>query len=321
MQSPSDTSSATARYLKRNITPCLWFDTHVEEAVRFYTSLFPRSSIGEITRFGKEGFEIHGRPEGSIMTVSFEISGYGCVALNGGPGINFTPAISLFVACGSEAEVDALWKQLVDGGMVIMELGVYEWSDKYGWLNDRYGLSWQIFLGDPDDVGQTISPSLFFVGEQAGKAEEAIHFYTTLFRDSSVTGILRYGADEAQGKESMVKHAQFTLSGEVFMAMDSPIEHDFTFSEAFSFIIECASEAEIDHFWRKLADGGQEGPCGWIKDKFGVSWQVVPSVLYDMLRSRNEDSVARVTRAMLQMQKLDIRALTDAFESDVQRNT
>ena len=118
------------------IIPCLWFDNQAEEAVRFYTSIFPKSRIGNITRYGREGFEIHGRPEGSVMTVEFELDGQSFTALNGGPIFRFNEAISLQVDCETQAEVDHFWGKLSEGGD--------ETAQQCGWLKDRYGLSWQI---------------------------------------------------------------------------------------------------------------------------------------------------------------------------------
>jgi predicted 3-demethylubiquinone-9 3-methyltransferase (glyoxalase superfamily) len=133
----------------RKITPCLWFDDQAEDAARFYVSIFENSGIGTVTRYGKEGFEVHGRPEGSVLTVSFRLEGQDFTALNGGPQFKFTEAISLVVRCKTQAEVDRYWDKLRDGGD--------EKAQQCGWLKDRYGLSWQIvpealfdMIADPD---------------------------------------------------------------------------------------------------------------------------------------------------------------------------
>jgi predicted 3-demethylubiquinone-9 3-methyltransferase (glyoxalase superfamily) len=181
----------------QEIAPCLWFDDQAEEAARFYLSIFTDSKIESIARYTKAGFEIHGRPDGSVMTVDFHLAGQNFTALNGGPLFKFTPAISFFVVCESEAEVDALWKALAHRGEVLMDLAKYDWSEKYGWLNDRYGLSWQIALGKFADAGQKITPSLMFVGAQNGRAEEALKYYASIFEGSGIDGILRYGPGEA----------------------------------------------------------------------------------------------------------------------------
>jgi predicted 3-demethylubiquinone-9 3-methyltransferase (glyoxalase superfamily) len=156
----------------KGLMPCLWFDTQAEAAANHYVSIFPKSKLGKITRYGKEGKEIHGKPAGSVLTVEFEIEGVKFIALNGGP--------------------------------------------------------------------------------------------------------------------------------------------QFKFDEAVSFQVLCETQADIDYFWSKLAQGGEEGPCGWLKDKFGLSWQVVPAVLPEMLQDPNAGRADRAMKAMLQMRKLDIAALQRA---------
>lgn len=120
----------------QRISPCLWFDSNAEEAARFYTSIFKNSKIGKITRYGKEGFEIHGKSAGSVLTVEFEIDGQTFTALNGGPLFRFNEAISFVVSCETQEEVDGYWEKLSAGGD--------EKAQQCGWLKDKYGLSWQI---------------------------------------------------------------------------------------------------------------------------------------------------------------------------------
>lgn len=295
------------------ITPNLWFDDQAEEAARFYTSLFKDSKVGEVTRYDAAAAGAAGRPEGSAMIVTFQLAGQELVGLNGGPHFTFTPAISFFVTLESEADVDALWEQLAAGGATLMPLQAYPWSDKFGWLNDRYGLSWQISLGERDEVGQTIVPSLLFVGEQHGRAEEAINFYTTVFNNADITGIRRYGVEDDE-PAGTVQHAQFSLEGQTFMAMDSALAHDFTFNEALSFIVNCESQEEVDYFWDKLSAHPEAEQCGWLKDQFGVSWQIVPTVLSKLMQASDPHKAQQVTRAMLQMKKIDISALEQAYE-------
>lgn len=296
----------------QKIVPWLWFDGQAEEAAHFYTALFPNSRIGGLLHHSDEGQDITGQTPGSVMTVDFQLAGYRFMGLNGGPMFAFTPAISFYVVCETEAELDALWAGLVAGGNVLMALAPYDWSAKYGWLQDKYGLTWQLSLGKLADVGQKITPFLMYVGPVFGRAEEAIQLYTALFQDSTIDGIRHTpGAGTAA---PTVQHAQFSLGREKFMALDSGLEHGFTFTEALSLEIACDTQAEVDYFWGKLtADGGEEGPCGWLKDKFGVSWQVVPRVLYELLNDPDKVRVQRVTAAVFQMQKLDIATLQRAY--------
>jgi len=243
------------------------------------------------------------------MTVEFQLAGQKFIALNGGPEYHFTPAISFFVSCDTGAEIDTLWEHLSEGGEVLMPLDRYPFSEKFGWLNDKYGVSWQLIL---DGSPQKITPFLMFVGEQNGKAEEAIEFYRSLFDNSSLIDVERY--DENQpGTEGTVSHASFSLAGQQFMAMDSSLEHAFTFTEAISFFVDCETQAEVDALWEKFTSGGEEGPCGWLKDRFGVSWQIIPKALMEMLSDEDSEKAERVTQAMLQMKKIDVAGLRKAY--------
>lgn len=173
-EGPADAERDPMQMTAQMITPCLWFDTQAEEAAKFYASVFKNSKIGRISRYGKEGYEIHGKEPGSVMTAEFEIAGQRFVALNGGP--------------------------------------------------------------------------------------------------------------------------------------------HFKFNEAISFQVHCETQEEIDYFWSKLTEGGQEGPCGWLKDRYGVSWQVVPTVLSEMLRDPDPAKSQRVTKAFLRMKKFDVEELARAYK-------
>lgn len=282
------------------ITPFLWFDNQAEEAARYYASVFGNSLPGPITRNGD-----------AVLVVRFSLDGQTFDALNGGPQFRFNPSVSFFVMCETGAETDAVWQKLADGGMVMMALQSYPWSEKYGWVQDRFGLSWQVSQGKLSDVGQKFTPTLLFTGSQRGRGEEAVHFYTSLFPDASLDGLSHYKAGGA-GPEGSLEHAQFRLFGQTFMAMDNPMaEPQFSFNEAVSFVVHCADQQEVDFFWEKLtADGGEESMCGWLKDKFGVSWQIVPDVLPRLLSDPDPAVARRAMSAMMQMRKIEIDKLT-----------
>lgn len=300
----------------QKIIPCLWFEGNAEEAVNFYTSLFKKSKSGTIKLYDDASSVPSGLPVGSVLTISFKIYGYEFLALNGGPIFKKNPSISFFTIFENEKELDQVWQKLADGGTVLMALQKYDWSDRYGWVQDRFGVSWQLSLGRKEDVGQYITPSLLFVGRQKGRAEEAVNFYTSLFDDSDITGILKYEKGEGE-PENFVKHAQFTLNDEVLMAMDSSLDHPFNFSEGISLIVNCKDQKETDYFWDKFtADGGEESVCGWLKDKFGVSWQIIPKALTEMINDKDPEKSKRVMQAMLQMKKIDVKKLEEAYTGE-----
>ena len=147
------------------------------------------------------------------------------------------------------------------------------------------------------------------------EAEEAARFYVSIFENSRMGGISHYGEEgyEIHGRKAgTVMTAEFEIAGQNFVALNGGPH--FKFSEAISFQVMCDTQEEIDYFWSRLSQGGQEGPCGWLKDKFGLSWQVVPVALIDMLKNPNTNKSQRVTRAFLQMKKFDIAALKRAFD-------
>jgi predicted 3-demethylubiquinone-9 3-methyltransferase (glyoxalase superfamily) len=290
----------------RKIAPCLWFDNRAEEAARFYTSLFENSKIVQTVMYGDHGPQ----QKGTVMTVAFTLQGQDFTALNGGPAFPITPAISFYVSCKTEKEVDILWKKMPEGGNVLMELQEYPFSKKFGWVADRFGVSWQLSLSGSSTA---IAPFFMFTGKQHGKAEEAMSFYASLFESSRIDHIERYGAGQ-QEPEGTVKHASFTLAGQDFMAIDSNAPHPFTFTPGISLFVSCQTQEEIDRLWDKLAKGGEEVQCGWITDKYGVSWQIVPANLGDLLGDGTSPRADRVMKKLLTMIKLDMKELQRAAE-------
>lgn len=288
----------------QKITPFLWFDNNAEEAMNFYASVFENSKVQSLMRAGGEN--------AAVMGGTVQLAGQLFNTLNGGPMFKFTPATSFFVQCETEEEIDGMWAKFSDGGVALMELAKYPFSDKFGWVQDKFGLSWQLSLTVGSAPTQKISPFLMYVGTQHGKAEEAINFYTSLFPDSGVSHINKYGAGE-HASEGTVKHAGFSLAGQQFMAIDGDGPHQFTFNEAFSLFVSCETQPEIDAFWEKLSEGGEKSRCGWLKDKYGVSWQIVPPVLGELLGDKDPKKSQNVMQAMLKMDKIDIAVLKDAY--------
>lgn len=290
----------------QKITPFIWFDNQAEDAANLYTSIFKNSKIENISRYGKEGFEIHGQKKGTVQTVAFQINGLPVTVLNGGPLFKINPSISLFVLCESINETNKLWNILIDGGKVLMPIDKYPWSERYGWLQDKFGLTWQISVVYNEGDKQKITPSMLFTNKQFGKAEEAIKLYTSVFEKSSTDTMILYPEDDANAGKVM--YSEFRLNQNPFIAMDGPGVHDYSFNEAVSFQVFCDTQSEIDYYWNKLtSDGGQESMCGWLKDKFGVSWQIIPSILPKLMS--DPAKAEKVTKAFLQMKKFDIEKL------------
>ena len=289
-----------------NILVHLWFDKEAKEATAFYATLFPSSKVKSVST-------ITDTPSGDCDIVRFDLHGQPFMAISAGPFFKFNPSISMFVVFDTEAEIKAVWNKLIDGGKALMPYDTYPWAKKYGWLEDRYGLSWQLSWSDGHDVKQKITPLLMFTKGVAGKAKEALEAYTRIFPNSNIGMVVPYTKDEGD-KEGFIKHSRFTLAGKLFMAMDSSGPHDFIFNEAISFIVRCETQKEIDHYWENLSAVPASEQCGWLKDKFGVSWQIVPTVMDKMLSSGDKEKISRLTQAFLKMKKFDIEKLERAYE-------
>jgi predicted 3-demethylubiquinone-9 3-methyltransferase (glyoxalase superfamily) len=154
---------------------------------------------------------------------------------------------------------------------------------------------------------QKITPFLWY----DGKAEEAMTFYTAIFKNSKIGSIVRYGA-AGPGPKGAVMSATFELEGQEFIALNGGPQ--FTFTPAISFFVNCDTQDEVDELWEKLSQGGEKLRCGWLKDKFGVSWQIIPSALGKMLQDKDSEKSARVMQAMMQMNKIDIKTLQQAYD-------
>jgi predicted 3-demethylubiquinone-9 3-methyltransferase (glyoxalase superfamily) len=291
----------------KKITNHLWFDKEAKEAAEFYVKAFGGDSkIKTINT-------LEGTPSGSVDIVDFNLLGEEFTAISAGPLFKFNPSISFSVTCKTKEEVDALWAKLSPGGKALMELNAYPFSERYGWIQDKYGLSWQIiYMGDVP-IKQAIMPVLMFTGKVAGKAEEAMKLYTSVFKNSEIGDIFRYEKNQPPDKEGTIAHAFFTLEGQHFAAMDSAQDHKFFFNEAISLVVHCEDQKEIDYYWEKLSAVPESEQCGWLKDQYGVSWQIVPNAMDEMMKTKDKKKLDAVTQAFLQMKKFDLAALDKAY--------
>ena len=298
----------------QKITPFLWFDSNAEEAIYFYTSVFENSKILKVTRYDDASAKASGRPVDSVLTMSFQLEGQNFTALNGGPHFKLNPSISFFVYCESENKIDLLYKKLSEGGKILMPLDKYDWSKKYAWVQDKFGVSWQLDI-DKINNGQKILPALLFANEQYAKVKDAVDYYKFIFPESKIILESPFPPTDDIPKDALL-FAQFSLAGYLFNAMSGgKLKHEFDFNEAFSFVVSCKDQDEVDYYWNKLtADGGQESQCGWLKDKYGVSWQIVPTRLMELLNDSNSEKAKKAMTAMLQMKKIIISDLENSYK-------
>lgn len=288
--------------MNNDIFPCLWYEGNAKEASDFYCKVFD----GKITA-------------DTPVVMNIEIFGQKLMLLNGGPYFTKNASVSFMVICDTEAEVQKYWDQLLDGGMALMPIDSYSWSKKYGWVQDKYGVSWQIFLGEKASE-QKVVPTLMFINENNGKAMEAMELYTSTFPNSKIGNVLRYGEGSeghpiAEPAEN-IQHAQFEIDGYSFFCMDNSYDHPFDFNEGISMVIMTDDQEQTDQYWNALtSNGGRESMCGWLKDKYGFSWQIVPKRLIQLMSDPDQEKAQKVVQVMMKMQKIIISDLEAAYNS------
>jgi predicted 3-demethylubiquinone-9 3-methyltransferase (glyoxalase superfamily) len=279
--------------MTNQIYPCLWFDGQAKAAADFYCSIFKNSKITVETP----------------MVVNFELDGKKFMGLNGGPMFKINPSISITATFEKVDEVNQVWGKLIEGGKALINIDKHDWSERYGWLQDKFGLTWQISIVNNEGDKAKITPSLLFTNETFGKAEEAINFYTSIFDNSKIDVLINYPEGSPFGGKVM--YSEYNLKQHSFVAMDGSGNHEYAFNEGVSIVVDCKNQEEIDHYWDTLSgDGGQESQCGWVKDKFGVSWQIVPMVLGELMS--NPEKGKRVMQVVMQSKKFDIEKLKNA---------
>jgi predicted 3-demethylubiquinone-9 3-methyltransferase (glyoxalase superfamily) len=296
------------------ITPHLWFDKEAREAAKLYCSILPDSRVTNITT-------LHDTPSGDCDVVSFGLSGQPFMAISAGPQFKINPSVSFILNFDPSKDtnariyLDSAWEKLSAGGQILMPLERYPFSERYGWVQDKFGVSWQLILSNP--VGEElplIILTLMFTEDKCGKAEEAMKFYRSVFKGTKQGMIARYPKGMAPDKPGTIMHADFMIENQWFAAMDSAREHGFTFNEAISLVVSCDTQRELDYYWNKLSAVPESEICGWCKDRYGLSWQIVPSAMGSMMKSGSQEQIDRLTQTVLQMKKLDIADLQRAYE-------
>ncbi|WP_259067209.1 VOC family protein [Mucilaginibacter sp. X4EP1] len=295
------------------IKPHLWFSAPAKEAAEFYSGLLPNSALNYAGHFSMPG-------GGRCEVAEFTVAGQPFLGISTGPGLPINPSISFMINFDPSRDADAaqrideVWNKLLPGGKVMMPLDKYPFSERYGWVADKYGVSWQLILTNPaGEPRPVITPSLMFTQPVAGKANEAIDFYCSIFKDGKRGTTAPRPQDMGPDKAGSLMFADFFIDQTWLAAMDSAHEHGFNFTDAVSLLITCETQEEIDYYWSALAADGQPGQCGWLKDKYGVAWQVTSTVMFDALKNGSPEQVDRVTGTFMQMQKVDVAVLEKAY--------
>lgn len=302
--------------MTQKIIPHLWYDKgKAIEAAEMYVDVFGRDS----KVLSKSVME--NTPSGDVETVSFKLWDMEFAAISAGTEFTFNPSISFMVnfdpSLDKDAKnrIDTIWEKLMEGGKALMPLQKYPFSERYGWVEDKYGLSWQLILTDPEGLKRPgIMPALLFVDKKCGKAKEARARYLSIFKDKEAGDLIPYPADSNPNKKGDIMFSDFRLFDRWFVTTDEGHKHGFDFNEAVSFIVNCKDQKEIDYYWEKLSAFPENEQCGWLKDKYGVSWQIVPEALNEMLEKGNSEQRKRVIDAFLKMKKFDINELKKVYD-------
>lgn len=288
----------------RQIAIQLCFNDQAEEAVKYYTKIFDQS---EITR------EIHNpMPKGETVAYDFTIENQAFSAFDGGPDFKMNPSFSLMVSLDTTEEVDALYAKLAEGGKDLMPLDTYPFSDRYAWVEDRFGLSWQIMLAPDVAKNHKIRVSLLFAGQYCGQAEQALKDYTTIFQNAAPGHINYYQEGEAQDVRAKVNYAELNVGDQQLVFMDHGFGSDEEFSEAISFLIVAGAQSEVDYYWEKLSADEEAESMGWLKDSHGIAWQIVPQAYFQIMETATEEQKKRVLDALFKMKRMDVARLENA---------
>ncbi len=287
----------------KNIVPVLWFGKDGEKAAEFYTMIFPNSKINEV---------IYG-PDEDFLSLYFDMGGVDFGIINGGEDFEKNPSISFTVYIEAKEKVDEIWNRLLKNGKVLMPLQKYDFTDYYGWVQDQFGISWQLVLGKSEPV---VVPSFLFTKEHYHQAENAIEKYTSTFGGSSIHELFYYGNEQTANHKDALMYGSFNLRNQKFIAMDSALDHDYTFNEGISLMVLCDTQEEIDYLWDNLSVVPEAEKWGWLKDEFGVSWQIVPRVLIKYIGDRDKKKVERVISTFPSMKKLEIAKIQKAYNGE-----
>lgn len=295
----------------QKIVPNLWFQGNAAEGVEFYEHALPNTRVGDTSHYPTEGLlDFQEDFAGELLTAVLEIDGYQVLLINAGEEFKPNSAISFLLNFdpsrdgNAKATLKGVWDRLSQGGTVLMPLDEYPFSKYYGWVQDRYGVSWQLMLTNPDGEPRPfLTPSLMFGGQAQNRAHEAANYYIATFNDSALGHLVPYGDQTGPATAGSVMYSDFTLEGQWFSAMDSGVEQDFSFTPGVSLMVNCKDQEEIDRLWEALSVVPGAEQCGWCMDQFGVSWQIAPADMDELMKQPG------AFERMLEMKKLDIAGL------------
>ena len=277
----------------QKIVPSLWFDHVAAEAANFYAEVLPGATVTDTQYYPTEGLlDFQQEFAGKELTVEFEVQGYRFVAINAGPQFRVNPSVSFMLNFDPSRDerarehLDEAWAALSDGGSELMPLGEYEFSPHYGWIQDRFGVSWQLILTDAaGEPRPFVIPNLLFGGSAQNRAGEAMEYYTSVFEGARTGAVWRYPDAVGPAPAGSIMFGELNLFGQWFALMDSAVEQDFTFNPGVSLMLQCQDQEELDRYWHELSAVPEAEQCGWLVDRFGLSWQVVPANMSELMQA------------------------------------
>ena len=292
----------------QKIIPHLWFDKEADEASKFYMSLFEDSKL-------KDKTILNSTPSGTVEMITIELAGQEFMLLSAGPYFTFTPAISFVIACNTVDEVNKLWEKMIDGGEALMPLShIRLVKNMVGWPTDT-DYPGKSCISETLTSNKKSHLPFCLSGNNMEILKKQLHSILAYFMIQILTistNMVRV-RNPINRERSCTGH--ITLENLDFIAMESAHEHHFSFNEAISFLVNCDTQEEIDYYWEKLSAVPEAEQCGWLKDKFGISWQINPSIMNEMMSKNEPEKLAKVTEAFLKMKKFDIAELVKAYES------
>ncbi|BAU96333.1 3-demethylubiquinone-9 3-methyltransferase [Corynebacterium suranareeae] len=296
----------------QKIIPNIWCQGTADQAADFYLNAFSDFPGGvevlSTVTYPETGlFDFQEPFAGKTLTVDLAIAGFRIILINAGE--EFTPNASISLMMNFDAvrdpharkHLDVVWERLLDGGTALMPVDKYPFSEYYGWVQDKYGVSWQLMLSSSEsEPGPSVIPMLLFGGAAQNKAAEAQEYYVDVFPHSRLGDRAVYGQPTGPATAEALMFSQFQLDGQWIFAMDSGVDQDFSFNEGVSLMYESHGQEELDAMWDALSADPTAEACGWLKDKFGVSWQIVPDNMEELMASPG------AFEKLLSMKKIEI---------------
>lgn len=283
------------------IIPHLWYDTEAKEAVAFYVDLFGGKLDWTYT--------ITDTPSGDSDLIQFQLGDMTLAAISAGPYFKLNESMSLMVNVANRDEVTRLYQALSEGGRILMPLAEYSFSPYYVWLEDRFGLSWQLSYAPDLDKPYQFDICLLFSQEQVGLAQPMLDYYKDKLPQASVGQLSYYGEGEATVEAAKLNYAELLVAGQKMIVMDHGYGGEASFNEAFSLMVYVDSQDELDFYYDLLSAVPEAEMCGWVKDQFGISWQIVPRILMEAYDTASPEKVKAVNAAVMTMKRLDFATI------------